>query len=111
MCCRYIALPFDEPEDREGFEEIRWFLMHEGVTVFVTDGSWYVSVATPCKHLDETGMCDRYRTRPHICREYSSENCDYHGGDYEYQLLFTHAEQLAEYAREILGEDLTEANP
>ncbi len=107
MCCRYIALPIDKPDDRESFEEIRWFLMHEGVTVFVTDGQWYVSVATRCKHLDEQGMCDAYATRPAICRNYSSDNCDYHGGEYEYQLFFTHAGQLADYAAEQLGDAWT----
>ena len=101
-CCRYIALPFDEPEDAEAFEEIRWFLMHEGVTVFVTEGQWFVSVTTPCKHLDEQSRCAIYADRPQICREYSSDGCDYRGGDYGYKLFFTHPEQLAEYAQQQL---------
>jgi Fe-S-cluster containining protein len=107
MCCRYIALPLDEPADRETFEEIRWFLMHEGVTVFVTDGQWYLSVSTACRHLDEKGMCGAYATRPAICRKYGSDNCDYHGGEYEYQLFFTHPQQLADYAAEKLGDAWT----
>ncbi len=96
-CCRYIALPFDEPEDLEAFEEIRWFLMHEGVTVFVTEGHWYISVATRCTHLDEQSRCTIYPRRPQICRQYSSAGCDYRGGDYGYKLLFTHPKQLEEY--------------
>ena len=102
-CCRYVALPFDEPTDPESFEEVRWFLMHEGVSVFVTDGQWYVSVATPCRHLGEDGQCDAYETRPQICRDYDSDSCDYQGGDYEYQMFFTHPEQIAEYARKKLA--------
>lgn len=105
MCCRYIALPFDEPTDRESFDEARWFLMHEGVTVFVSDDQWYVSVATPCKHLDEQGMCSVYPKRPQICRDYADENCDYCGGDYEYSLFFCHPEQMEAYANEVLGEN------
>jgi uncharacterized protein len=98
-CCRYIALPFDEPKSAEAFEEIRWFLMHEGVTVFVTDGQWYVSMQTHCRHLDAQSRCTIYARRPLICRQYSSDGCDYRGGDYGYKLFFTHPEQIAEYAR------------
>ncbi len=111
MCCRYIALPLDEPTDAEAFAECRWFLMHEGVTIFVSDGDWYVSVATPCGHLTEDGDCDTYETRPDICRKYGADNCDYHGGDYEYKLFFTHPEQLAEYARDVLGADKVGKRP
>ena len=102
-CCRYIALPFDEPEDEEAFEEVRWFLMHEGVSVFVTDDQWYVSVATPCKHLTDQSLCDVYATRPQICRQYGQDDCDYCGGDYEYQQFFTHPEQIVEYAEQKLA--------
>jgi len=103
MCCRYIALPFDEPTDEESFAEARWFLMHEGVTIFVSDGQWYVSVATPCGHLTADGSCDTYESRPTICRKYGGDNCDYHGGDYEYELFFTHPEQVVDYARGVPG--------
>ena len=103
MCCRYIALPCDAPKDCESFDEIRWFLMHDGVSVFVTDGQWYVSVATRCKHLTDEGMCSTYQTRPQICRQYSDDNCDYHGGEYEYELFFTHPEQVEEYAKDHLA--------
>jgi len=77
--------------------------MHEGVSVFVSDGLWYISVAAPCKHLTEESLCDIYETRPQICRQYSSNGCDYVGGDYEYKLFFTHPEQIVEYAREKLA--------
>lgn len=103
MCCRYIALPFDEPTTREAFEEGCWFLMHEGVTLFVTEGQWYVSVATPCKQLDAEGLCAGYPARPQICRDYSDDGCDYQGGDYEYEMFFTHPDQLAAYADEVLN--------
>ena len=102
-CCRYIALPFDEPEDAEAFEEVRWFLMHEGVSVFVSDGDWYVSVAAPCKHLTDESRCEAYETRPDICRQYGKGDCDYCGGDYEYDYFFTHPEQIAEFAEQKLA--------
>ncbi len=103
ICCRYVALPFDEPTTEAAFQEARWFLLHKGVTIFVTDGQWYISMATPCEHLSEAGLCGIYETRPTICREYSDRRCDYHGGDYEYSMFFTHPDQIARYAEKALA--------
>ena len=38
VCCRYIALPIDTPQERSDFDDIRWYLLHEGISVFVEDG-------------------------------------------------------------------------
>ncbi|MEL7238972.1 MAG: YkgJ family cysteine cluster protein, partial [Planctomycetota bacterium] len=43
LCCRQIALPLDNPEDAEDFDNIRWYLMHENVHVFVEDEQWYIA--------------------------------------------------------------------
>jgi hypothetical protein len=56
-----------------------------------------------CKHLQADNRCGIYETRPKICREYSTDNCDYHGGEYDFEKLFTSAEQLEEYARQKLA--------
>jgi Fe-S-cluster containining protein len=101
MCCRYLALPIDAPEDREDFDDIRWYLLHEGVSVFVEDGEWYLYVAADCRHLQPDFRCGAYETRPRICREYSSENCDYHSGDYGWEEHFTCPEHLDEYAKRV----------
>ena len=50
LCCRYFALPIETPEDREDYDDIRWYLCHEGVTVFVEDGDWYINVKNKCRH-------------------------------------------------------------
>ena len=34
LCCRYFALPIDTPEDREDYDDIRWYLCHKDITVF-----------------------------------------------------------------------------
>ena len=44
LCCRYMALPIETPEDREDYDDIRWYLCHEDVAVFVEDGEWYINV-------------------------------------------------------------------
>ena len=103
MCCRYVAMPLDTPTDKRTFDEARWFLMHEGVTVFVTAGQWYVSFASSCKQLGEDGLCRQYETRPTVCREYPESNCDYVGGDYEYQMFFSHPDQMAAYGEKVIA--------
>lgn len=97
VCCRYIALPIDKPETAKDFDDIRWYLLHENVMVFVEDGDWYISVATTCRHLRPDHLCGIYETRPKICRDYTTENCDYHSGDYNWEHHFSCPEHLDEY--------------
>jgi Fe-S-cluster containining protein len=99
-CCRYIALPLDVPETPADFEDIRWFLMHQQVSVFVEDGDWYIAFQTPCRHLQPDQRCGVYHTRPAICRKYTTDDCDYHSGDYNWEQHFTAPEHLDAYRRE-----------
>lgn len=98
LCCRYFALPIDNPKDKRDFDNIRWYLIHENVVVFVSEKQWYIGIMNKCKHLREDCRCGIYHTRPRICREFSTHNCDYHGDEYEFEMLFTSAEQLVEFA-------------
>jgi Fe-S-cluster containining protein len=102
LCCRYFALPMDNPRTVDDYDNIRWYLMHENVVVFVEKKQWYLGVLTKCKHLQDDNRCGIYETRPRVCRTYSTENCDYHGGEYDFDILFTSAEQLREYAEKKL---------
>ncbi len=99
QCCRYIALPIDTPRTPRDFDDIRWYLIHEGVSLFVEDGTWYVAVQTRCRHLLPDHRCGIYDTRPRVCREYSTDQCEYHGGDYNFQHHFLSPEDLDDYAR------------
>jgi Fe-S-cluster containining protein len=108
LCCRYFALPIDNPEAARDYDNIRWYLLHENVTIFVEKSQWYIGIANRCKQLQQDNRCGVYLTRPKVCRGYSTENCDYHGGEYEFEMLFTSAEQLERYAREKLAEDRAE---
>ncbi|MCA9107716.1 MAG: YkgJ family cysteine cluster protein [Planctomycetales bacterium] len=96
-CCRYFALPIDTPETFTEFEFVRWFLLHDRATVFVEDDIWYLLVHTTCKHLREDHMCGIYETRPQICAEYSTDNCEYED-HFTYEQYFETAEQVHEYA-------------
>ena len=100
VCCRYIALPIDPPDTPAEFEDVRWFLLHESVSIFIEDDDWYIAFHTPCRHLQADHRCGIYDTRPKICRSYTTNDCDYHSGDYNWQHHFTTAEHLDAYVRE-----------
>ncbi|MFW6171351.1 MAG: YkgJ family cysteine cluster protein, partial [Planctomycetota bacterium] len=100
-CCRYFALPIDKPTQLKDFEFIRWYLLHEGATVFTEDSDWYLLVHAKCKHLGDDNFCQRYESRPQICRDYSTDACEYED-DWTYEQYFETPEQIQEYAEAIL---------
>ncbi len=105
LCCRYFVLEIDKPETRRAYDDIRWYLVHENVFVFIEKKKWYLGIYSSCKHLQPDNRCGIYESRPKICRDYSTENCDYHGGEYDWEVLFSSAEQLEKYGREKLAEE------
>lgn len=100
LCCRYFALPVETPKTREDFDDIRWYLCHEDITVFVEDGDWYLNVNNKCRHLSDGGYrCLIYEERPGICRKYKHADCDFVEGEYDYELHFTNDREMEEYIR------------
>jgi uncharacterized protein len=99
LCCRYFALQIDNPKTARHYDDIRWYLMHENVVVYIENKKWFVGILNKCKNLAADNRCGIYHTRPRICRGYSTDNCDYHGAEYGFEVLFTSAEQLEAYAR------------
>lgn len=83
---------------------MRWFLLHDKASVFVEDDSWYLLVHTVCKHLQPDNRCGIYETRPAICRDYSTDNCEY-DEDSTYEMYFETAEQVAEYMEATVMQD------
>jgi Fe-S-cluster containining protein len=100
-CCRYFALPMELPTNRQDWEYIRWFLLHDKASVFKEDDHWYLLVSTECKHLQDDQRCGIYHTRPQICRDYSTDECEY-DDDWLYERYLETAEQAWEYAEAIL---------
>jgi Fe-S-cluster containining protein len=104
LCCRYFALPIETPKDKEDYDDIRWFLCHKGITVFVEDGDWYISIKNRCRHLsEEDNRCKIYDKRPRICRQYRHSSCDYIEGEYDHELYFTNNKQIEEYMKMKFG--------
>jgi Fe-S-cluster containining protein len=110
-CCRYLAIEIDKPTTARDYDDIRWYLMHEGISVFVEDGEWYLQIQTRCKNLLANNLCGIYETRPQICREYEPGDCDYSAADSSYEHLFTHPSQIEELYFRRTGKRLGEPKP
>ena len=95
-CCRYYSLPLDTPTRRKDFDALRWFLLHGKTSIYVEKKTWYLQVHTDCRQLLPDNRCGIYETRPQICREHSTKDCEY-DDDWTYDLFFETAEQLVEY--------------
>lgn len=72
--------------------------------MFVEDGVWYLLVHTVCEHLQDDHRCGIYETRPQICRDYTTDECEYED-EYTYEQYFDRPEQIAEYAEAVLKQD------
>ncbi|MBX7165826.1 MAG: YkgJ family cysteine cluster protein [Pirellulales bacterium] len=101
-CCRYFALPIDTPHTYKEFDYLRWYLLHDQATLFTEGKTWYLLVHTSCKHLQADHRCGIYLTRPQICREYTTDDCEYED-HYVYDRYFETAEQIDEYAEAVMG--------
>jgi len=100
-CCRYFALPIENPDTYSELEYLRWFLLHDRASVFKEDDDWYLLVHTTCKHLQENNMCGIYDTRPKICRDYTTKNCEY-DDDWTYEFYLETAEQVGDYTEAVI---------
>ncbi|MFO0870219.1 MAG: YkgJ family cysteine cluster protein [Pirellulales bacterium] len=99
-CCRYFALPIDTPSKPQDYDYLRWYLLHQQASLFVDEKTWYLLVQTPCKHLQPDHRCGIYETRPQICREYSTKDCEFDDA-WLYEQYFETPEQLEEYVEAI----------
>lgn len=100
-CCKYIVVEIDCPEEEEDFENIKWYVAHENVTVFTDDDKeWYVEFKTSCKHLNEKNLCDIYEKRPKICKEYDPEECTFHN-DYKEKVNFESISDVDNYINSV----------
>jgi len=112
-CCRYFALPIDEPDSAADWDFVRWYLLHQQASVFAEDDTWYLLVHTACKHLGDDHLCGIYETRPQICRDYTTANCEYED-DWTYDKYLETSEQVAEYSEAMIqkkGADIRSPKP
>ncbi|MEN7982100.1 MAG: YkgJ family cysteine cluster protein [Nanoarchaeota archaeon] len=100
-CCKYVAIEIDTPEDLEDFENIRWYVAHKNINVYVDEeDKWHIEFLTLCEFLGEKNKCEIYEKRPTICREYNQDECLFHNG-YEEKYTFKKLEDVDKYIREV----------
>jgi Fe-S-cluster containining protein len=58
-------------------------------------------VYADCEHLQPDNRCGVYETRPQICRDYTTDDCEY-DSDACYDQFFETADQIWEYAEAVL---------
>jgi Fe-S-cluster containining protein len=107
-CCKYFALQIDAPTTPRDHDQIRWFLVHEAVVVWVQDGDWYLEIQNRCRHLQPDNRCGIYETRPQICRDYGLPDgedgpCEFFTQDGVHDLYFDSAEAFDAWSREQLA--------
>lgn len=100
-CCRYFSLPIETPKTWNDFDNMRWYMMHGQVTMFVDQGTWYLVVHADCRSLQPDNRCGIYDDRPSICRKYSTNKCEY-DNDFLYERIFETPDQIWEYAEAVL---------
>ncbi|MBD3317045.1 MAG: hypothetical protein GF344_14760 [Chitinivibrionales bacterium] len=99
-CCRHVALEIDKPTGKRDYDNIRWYLLHEGVSVFTDhEGAWHVEFATRCERLCDDLKCGKYADRPKLCRDYprESEYCEFESDQSPYDLFFSRVEEFERY--------------
>ena len=95
-----MSLQIDKPTTPGDFEDIRWYIAHRDVWVFVDEGDWYVCVERKCGYLTKDNQCRIYEDRPRICRRHRTMNCEYKGQEEAYELRFDRPKEIQDYARE-----------
>lgn len=96
-CCRYIALQIDTPRAKTDFENVRWYLAHKDISIFVEKGKWYLEIKSDCRYLTRGHRCSIYDKRPLICREHSPATCESSGDDFAHEHTFRSVDQLDEF--------------
>lgn len=100
-CCKYFALEIDRPTTPKDHDQIRWYLLHRDVVVWVQDGEWYLEVRNRCRELLDDDRCDIYETRPEVCREYGWPvgSCEHYEEDLRFDHHFESAEQFEAWSK------------
>lgn len=101
ICCGYITQKIPTPRARSDFEHLLWQVSHRGIEVYKDEDGWYLLMHSRCEHLQESGACGIYETRPPICRDYSNDFCEWdEPAERHFALHFRGYDALLHYCRE-----------
>lgn len=99
-CCTYFAFQIDTPETRKDFECLLWKIAHQSVSMYIYRKDWYIMIHTRCNFLTQENQCAIYEHRPYLCREHSTDDCEYTGEDYGFSEHFKSYDDLLTYIKE-----------
>ncbi len=98
LCCRYVSLEIDKPNTPEDWDNIRWYLLHENIIVYIDhENDWMIEFKTKCKKLGPDNRCQIHKSKPHICNEFKAEECEHHNNASPYKIKFESVEELEMY--------------
>lgn len=101
-CCRYITIPIATPVAHDDWDQLRWWLAHEGISASKDEDGWQLVVETRCKNLRADNACGIYPHHMDTCKEYDPQYCEY-PGPIEVDLeLFTESDLAAYLERRSL---------
>jgi Fe-S-cluster containining protein len=95
-----VAIEIDKPTCKRDYDQIRWYLLHDRVTVFVDhDGDWHVEFEADCSAVGPDHRCKAYEQRPRVCRDYpgGDEECEHVAEDSPYAMRFLTAGDFETY--------------
>lgn len=100
-CCTYFTQQIDTPKSREDFDILLWQISHKHTEAYKDEDGWFLLITMPCTHLMPNGFCGIYETRPKICRDHTSDSCEFEGlaGEEDFELYFKDYKALRKYCR------------
>jgi uncharacterized protein len=102
-CCRDVTVGLDEPENMEDWQDIRWMVVHNNVSVYLDEeGDWVVEFKTPCVKLDKDNKCTMYTNRPVMCRNHELDSCIKNGEGDLHKIRFDTIEEVDEYIEKVV---------
>lgn len=101
-CCRYVAVEIDEPTTKNDFDDVRWYVAHRSISVFVEEKKWHICFNSRCNFLTQDHRCEIYETRPKICRKHGISECEGPKGENDFELHFRTADEVEEYYENVV---------
>ncbi len=98
-CCRYISLEIDTPETGDDYQNIIWYVLHRGISVYIEGGTWYLLVENECEALTADNRCGIYQHRPQICRDHGNRDCELDNPEGYYDELLRTREDVNAYIK------------
>ncbi|MFQ5600757.1 MAG: YkgJ family cysteine cluster protein [Candidatus Krumholzibacteriia bacterium] len=100
ICCQSVSTEIDPPTTPRDYDNLRWYLMHPGVRVYVDEYScWFVQYESPCRYLGEDNLCQIYDSRPQICHDLQPTECEFARGPGD-RVYFTCLEEFDHWFEE-----------